>query len=167
MKISNVLDFIDSGDMALPEFQRGYVWNRDQVRGLFESLYRRHPVGGLLVWVTDSMTARPSRRRADRCRQREVVARRAAAHDLPLRCGARQSRRKFFDGNPQTFTGLRFHLADEAFEFYQPIKMRDDPLWIDVTELMKGGTRQSSVASSPDWRQLLNLPSGSASLSAV
>ena len=40
MKISNVLDFIDSGDMALPEFQRGYVWNRDQVRGLFESLYR-------------------------------------------------------------------------------------------------------------------------------
>ena len=47
-EISNVLDFIDNGDMALPEFQRGYVWNRDQVRGLFESLYRRHPVGGLL-----------------------------------------------------------------------------------------------------------------------
>ena len=57
MKISNVLDFIDSGDMALPEFQRGYVWSRDQVRGLFESLYRRHPVGGLLVWVTESRTA--------------------------------------------------------------------------------------------------------------
>ena len=51
MKISTVLDHIDSGHMALPEFQRGYVWNRDQVRGLFDSLYRRHPVGGLLVWV--------------------------------------------------------------------------------------------------------------------
>ncbi len=49
MKISTVLDHIDSGHMALPEFQRGYVWNRDQVRGLFDSLYRRHPVGGLLV----------------------------------------------------------------------------------------------------------------------
>ena len=46
MKISTVLDHIDSGHMALPEFQRGYVWNRDQVRGLFDSLYRRHPVGG-------------------------------------------------------------------------------------------------------------------------
>ncbi len=32
MKISQVLDQIDSGDIALPEFQRGYVWNRDQVR---------------------------------------------------------------------------------------------------------------------------------------
>jgi uncharacterized protein with ParB-like and HNH nuclease domain len=43
MKISTILDHIDSGHMALPEFQRGYVWNRDQVRGLFDSLYRRHP----------------------------------------------------------------------------------------------------------------------------
>lgn len=50
MHISTILDHIDNGHMALPEFQRGYVWNRDQVRGLFDSLYRRHPVGGLLVW---------------------------------------------------------------------------------------------------------------------
>lgn len=57
MKISTILDHIDSRHMALPEFQRGYVWNRDQVRGLFESLYRRHPVGGLLVWATESKTA--------------------------------------------------------------------------------------------------------------
>src|SRR3989304_278969 len=57
MKISTILDHIDSGHMALPEFQRGYVWNRDQVRGLFDSLYRRHPVGGLLVWATESRTA--------------------------------------------------------------------------------------------------------------
>ena len=139
MKISNVLDFIDSGDMALPEFQRGYVWNRDQVRGLFESLYRRHPVGGLLVWVTESMTA-------DRRGDGPV-----AAGSVRLLLDGQQRMTslygvvrgkppKFFDGNPQTFTGLRFHLADEAFEFFQPIKMRDDPLWIDVTELMKGGT---------------------------
>ena len=40
MKISTILDHIDSGHMALPEFQRGYVWNREQVRGLFDSLFR-------------------------------------------------------------------------------------------------------------------------------
>ena len=139
MKISNVLDFIDSGDMALPEFQRGYVWSRDQVRGLFESLYRRHPVGGLLVWVTESRTAE---RRGDGP---------VAAGSVRLLLDGQQRMTslygvvrgqppEFFDGNPRTFTGLQFHLADEAFEFYQPIKMQDDPLWIDVTELMKGGT---------------------------
>src|SRR5437773_10854827 len=57
MKISTILDHIDNGHMALPEFQRGYVWNRDQVRGLFDLLYWRHPVGGLLVWATESKTA--------------------------------------------------------------------------------------------------------------
>ena len=33
MKIGTIFDQIDLGSMALPEFQRGYVWNRDQVRG--------------------------------------------------------------------------------------------------------------------------------------
>jgi uncharacterized protein with ParB-like and HNH nuclease domain len=54
MKISTILDHIDSGYMALPEFQRGYVWNHDQVRDLFVSLYKRHPVGGRLVWPTET-----------------------------------------------------------------------------------------------------------------
>ena len=54
MRISTVLDQIDIGSIALPEFQRGYVWNRDQVRALMQSLYRRFPVGSLLVWTTRS-----------------------------------------------------------------------------------------------------------------
>ena len=57
MKISTILDHLDSGHMALPEFQRGYVWNSEQVRKLFTSLYLRRPVGGLLVWATESVTA--------------------------------------------------------------------------------------------------------------
>jgi uncharacterized protein with ParB-like and HNH nuclease domain len=54
VQIATILNYIDNGHMALPEFQRGYVWGGDQVRGLFGSLYRRHPVGGLLVWATQS-----------------------------------------------------------------------------------------------------------------
>ena len=52
MKTSTILDHIDSGHMALPKFQRGYVWNRDQVRGYPVGLYRGYPVGGLLTWET-------------------------------------------------------------------------------------------------------------------
>jgi uncharacterized protein with ParB-like and HNH nuclease domain len=37
-KLSTILDQIDAGSMLLPEFQRGYVWYRDQVRGLMRSL---------------------------------------------------------------------------------------------------------------------------------
>lgn len=56
MKISTVLDKIDDGAIALPEFQGGYVWSRAQVRGLMNSLYRRYPVGGLLTWLTKTET---------------------------------------------------------------------------------------------------------------
>ena len=38
MKIATILDQIDAGFIALPEFQRGYVWNRDQVREFREGL---------------------------------------------------------------------------------------------------------------------------------
>jgi len=33
MKVSTILDQIDMGSMALPEFQRGYVWNRAKSEG--------------------------------------------------------------------------------------------------------------------------------------
>ncbi len=139
MKISTVLDHIDSGHMALPEFQRGYVWNRDQVRGLFDSLYRRHPVGGLLVWATESRTAA---HRGDGALAAGVVKLLLDGQQrmTSLYGVVRGEPPKFFDGNEKAFTGLRFHLETETFAFYQRVKMHDDPLWIDVTELMKTGT---------------------------
>ena len=33
----------------------------------------------------------------------------------------------FFEGNPDTFTGLYFNMSTEAFEFYAPIRMNQDP----------------------------------------
>lgn len=138
MKIATILDHIDSGHMALPEFQRGYVWNRDQVRGLFDSLYRRHPIGGLLVWATESKSAS---HRGDGPLASGVVKLLLDGQQrmTSLYGVLRGQPPRFFDGNRATLTGLRFHLENQTFEFYQPVKMRDDPLWIDVTELMKGG----------------------------
>lgn len=157
MKISTILDHIDSGHMALPEFQRGYVWNRDQVRGLFDSLYRRHPVGGLLVWATESKTAD---HRGDGPLASGVIKLLLDGQQrmTSLYGVLRGKPPQFFDGNAQAFTGLRFHLETEVFEFYQPVKMRDDPLWIDVTELMKHGTSGlggfvTSLSSQPDLAQ--------------
>ncbi|MFG0329750.1 MAG: DUF262 domain-containing protein [Phycisphaerales bacterium] len=138
MKISTVLDHIDSGHMALPEFQRGYVWGRDQVRGLFDSLYRRHPVGGLLVWATESKSA--THRGDGQLAPGVVKLLLDGQQRMTSLYGVVRGRPpKFFDGKAKAFTGLMFHLENEVFEFFQPVKMKDDPLWIDVTELMKAG----------------------------
>ena len=138
MKINTILDHIDNGHMALPEFQRGYVWNREQVRGLFDSLYKRHPVGGLLVWATESQSAAA---RGDGKLAAGVVKLLLDGQQrmTSLYGVVRGKPPAFFDGNAQAFSALRFNLDDEVFEFYQPITMRDDPLWIDVSELFKKG----------------------------
>ena len=138
MKISNILDHIDSGHMALPEFQRGFVWNREQVRGLFQSLYRRHPVGGLLVWATEARST--SHRGTGLLAPGIVKLLLDGQQRMTTLYGVVRGRPpKFFDGDERNVTGLRFHLDQEIFEFYQPAKMRDDPLWVDVSELMQTG----------------------------
>jgi hypothetical protein len=138
MEISTLLAHIDSGHMALPEFQRGYVWNRDQVRSFFDSLYRRHPVGSLLVWATQSQNAI---HRGDGQLAAGIVKLILDGQQrmTTLYGVIRGKAPKFFEGNTQAFTGLYFNLESEQFMFYMPLKMQDDPLWIDVSKLMIKG----------------------------
>lgn len=138
MQISTILAYIDNGHMALPEFQRGYVWSREQVRGLFDSLYRRHPVGGLLVWATSADTAT---HRGDQLLAPGVVKLLLDGQQrMTSLYGVIRGRPPaFFDGNAQSFAGLMFHVAREDFQFHQPITMRDDPLWIDVSNVFARG----------------------------
>lgn len=139
MKVGTILDSIDQGAMALPEFQRGYVWNRNQVRGLVDSMYRGHPVGSLLTWQTrtENAEARGDARLQPGTVQLLLDGQQRITSLYGL---IRGTPPPFFDGNERAFTDLRFHLNDEAFEFWQPVKMRDDPLWIDVTEVLRDGT---------------------------
>lgn len=138
MKISTILDQIDLGSIALPEFQRGYVWNRDQVRGLMDSLYRRHPVGSLLVWLTktENATARGDGALATGTVQLLLDGQQRITSLYGIMRGQPP---RFFESDPKVFSGLHFNLEDETFEFYAPLKMRGNPLWIDVTTLMREG----------------------------
>ncbi len=138
MKISTILDYIDNGHMALPEFQRGYVWGRKQVQGLFQSLYRGHPVGSLLVWATDASTA--AHRGEGQLAPGVVKLLLDGQQRITSLYGIIRGRPpRFFDGNADSFRDLRFNIGTEEFEFFQPIKMRGDSLWIDVTTLMQQG----------------------------
>ena len=138
MKISTILDHIDNGHIALPEFQRGYVWSRAQVRGLMESLYRDHPVGSLLVWATDASEATV---RGDQDPAPGVVKLLLDGQQriTSLYGIVRGHPPEFFDGHKNAFLDLYFHLEEESFEFYGPVKMHQDPRWVSVTRIMQDG----------------------------
>ena len=157
MKIADILSSIDAGTLTLPQFQRGFVWNRDQVRALFSSLYHRYPVGGLLVWVTGPETA--VHRGGQELPPGAVRLLLDGQQRLTTLYGVLRGKPPpFFDGDERTFTGLMFHLRDEVFQFRQPVKMRDDPLWIDVTALMTAGVEglypllQRAVPDVSHWK---------------
>lgn len=157
MKVSTILDQIDLGAIALPEFQRGYVWNREQVRGLMHSLYRKHPVGSLLVWVTK--TEQVDARGDGELTPGSVKLLLDGQQRITSLYGLIKGRSpKFFDGNAQAFAGLYFNLDDETFEFYAPVKMKDNPLWVSVTECMQLGAGKAiqNVISVPELQA--NLP---------
>lgn len=140
MKLSTILDQINNGSIALPEFQRGFVWNRDQVRGLMTSLYRGHPVGSLLVWETrtDQVTdhARGDGKLTAGTVKLLLDGQQRITSLYGIICGQAP---QFFEGNAKAFTDLYFNLEDETFAFYAPTRMDNNPYWINVTELMKEG----------------------------
>ena len=48
--IQTLLSWIRSGEIAIPEIQRPFVWNSTKVRDLIDSLYAGFPVGYIIVW---------------------------------------------------------------------------------------------------------------------
>lgn len=153
-RLSTLLDEIDSGIVLLPEFQRGYVWNRDQVRGLMRSLYRGYPVGGLLMWETTSedVTVRGASsgggtRQLLLDGQQRVTSMYGVVRGTPP---------PFFEGDKSAFTGLHFNVETESFEFYAPSKMTGDPTWVDVTELFRKGPFEYLTAFPRVEREVLN-----------
>ena len=47
--LEQILNFIKSGEIAIPEIQRPFVWKPKQVRDLVDSLYNGYPTGYLII----------------------------------------------------------------------------------------------------------------------
>ena len=134
--IQDLLSQISRSEILLPEFQRGYVWNRDQVRALMQSLYRKHPTGHLLIW----RTYKPSLVRGDDAPH--------DGHSLLLLDGQQRlttlyvlfqgEAPRFYEGE-SLFFDLHFNVQTEEFRFWQKSRMDKNPAWIGVHEFLNEG----------------------------
>lgn len=48
--IDTLLAWVRSGDIAIPEIQRPFVWDSSKVRDLIDSLYQGYPIGYIIAW---------------------------------------------------------------------------------------------------------------------
>ncbi len=52
VKIDKLLSRIEEGDIKVPAFQRGFVWEQEKVIELLDSIYNDYPIGSILLWNT-------------------------------------------------------------------------------------------------------------------
>jgi uncharacterized protein with ParB-like and HNH nuclease domain len=52
LTIREIVDQVLRGQIRVPAFQRGFVWEPDRVAYLMDSIYKRYPFGSLLFWRT-------------------------------------------------------------------------------------------------------------------
>ena len=48
--VETLLSWIKSGEIAIPEIQRPFVWKAARVRDLIDSLYNEYPIGYIITW---------------------------------------------------------------------------------------------------------------------
>ena len=133
--IKTLLDNISIGSLALPAFQRGYVWKRPQVIDLMNSLYKGYPVGSLLTWQT-------------RAEDADIRADGGGIESGPIELLLDGQQRvtslyglmrgtppPFFDGDKQVIAGMHFHLGGEEFAYPSATRVESDPRWIAMDEI--------------------------------
>lgn len=143
-EIQRLLDRIEENAIVLPEFQREFVWGKDQSKELMKSLYRGFPIGSILLWETEN----PPEIKNDAIakdvhklfkvlldgQQRLTVLYLLIKGEVPP-----YYTKEDLLKDPRS---LYFNLRSGDFHFENK-PVREDPEWVKVTEIFKkdlGGT---------------------------
>ena len=142
MLISEAVSDIRNQNLVLPEFQREYVWSREQAKQLLVSLTRKYPVGGLLFWKTQkppelkNVDTMPERLGTVQVildgQQRLTTLYMLATGEIPPYYVSRDITNDIRD--------LFYNLDDSDFQYFQPVKMRDNPRWVRVVDCFNGNS---------------------------
>ncbi len=132
--IETLLTWVKSGEIAIPEIQRPFVWEATKVRNLLDSLYQGYPVGYLIAWrnhtvkLKDGTTSAGKRILIDG--QQRVTALMAALLGVEV----------LNDDYDTVQIRIAFNPQEETFEVANPA-IRKDATWLpDVARVFDPAT---------------------------
>lgn len=122
--IETLLTWVKSGEIAIPEIQRPFVWEATKVRNLLDSLYQGFPVGYLIAWRNPTVKLKDGTSSAGKRilidGQQRVTALMAAL----------LGREVLTDDYETVRIRIAFHPQDETFEVANPA-IRKNVAWIE------------------------------------
>lgn len=147
--IETLLTWVRSGEIAIPEIQRPFVWDATKVRNLLDSLYQGYPVGYLISWrnptvkLKDGTSAQGKRILIDG--QQRVTALMAALLGQEVLTKDYKIVR----------IRIAFHPGEERFEVSNPAIAKDGA-WIDdvsrlfAADVYLGDVTDEYIAKNPE-----------------
>lgn len=57
IRIEELVAGVKVGDIKLPKFQRPFVWKKEDILKLWDSIYKGYPIGSILLWLTHQKLA--------------------------------------------------------------------------------------------------------------
>jgi hypothetical protein len=131
--IETVLTWVKSGEIAIPEIQRPFVWEATKVRNLLDSLYRGFPVGYLIAWRNPNVRLKDGTSAAGK---RILIDGQQRVTALMAALLGREVLTKDYE---TVRIRIAFHPQEERFEVANPA-IRKDVAWIhDVADVFAPG----------------------------
>lgn len=131
--IKDLLGDIERDRLSLPDFQREYVWTKPRIRDFFQSLYEEYPVGGVLLWETDSIRAVHRGEREPKRGFRTFIV--DGQQRLTTLFGVMKGvAPPFYEGGEGIFASLNFDVQNEEFTYAS-----DDLFCVNLRKLYGGG----------------------------
>lgn len=138
--IETLLSWVKSGEIAIPEIQRPFVWDATKVRDLMDSLYQGFPVGYIIAWrnptvkLKDGSLAEGKKVLIDG--QQRVTA-------LTAAIAGQQVVNKEYQ---QVRIRIAFHPIEERFEVSNPAIAKDKGWFPDIAPIVSGEQKGYKVA---------------------
>lgn len=127
--IETLLTWVKSGEIAIPEIQRPFVWEATKVRNLLDSLYQGYPVGYLIAWRNPTVKLKDGTSSAGK---RILIDGQQRVTALMAALLGREVLTKDYE---TVRIRIAFHPHEERFEVANPA-IRKDVAWIeDVAEV--------------------------------
>ena len=129
--VKDILSWVQSNEIAIPEIQRPFVWSSIKVRDLMDSIYKGFPVGYIIVWRNPSVRLKDGGLSSGKKividgQQRITALRAAILGENVLDQEYRKIRIK-----------IAFNPIEEKFETLTPAIERDATWISDISEFLK------------------------------
>lgn len=127
--IETLLTWVKSGEIAIPEIQRPFVWEATKVRNLLDSLYQGYPVGYLIAWRNPTVRLKDGTSSAGK---RILIDGQQRVTALMAALLGREVLTKDYE---TVRIRIAFHPQEQKFEVANPA-IRKDVAWLpDVADL--------------------------------